>query len=169
MQLAGHPPAFLHTHRRHLKGGKCRTCFQLVCKCLERPTQRELCVHKGTSNSQNSTERGTWIATLGVTCTSHLPLQRLFREIVLWRRLSHPNILPVLGVAPKLFPFCIITEWMENGNIMDFVSKHPDVNRLRLVRQIFLLPPSSNSDGLHEAGRSSQRITLSAFDVRCPR
>ena len=102
-------------------------------------------------------------------CTSHLTLQRLFKEIVLWRRLSHPNILPVFGVAPKLFPFCIITEWMENGNIMDFVSKHPNVNRLRLVRPISLLPPSSNSDSGREAGRGNQRIALFAFDVRCPR
>jgi len=62
--------------------------------------------------------------------------QRLFQEIVIWRRLSHPNVLPVLGVSPKLFPLCIITEWMVDGNIMDFTAKHPEVNRLRLVRPI---------------------------------
>ena len=30
--------------------------------------------------------------------------QRLFSEIVVWRRLSHPNVLPVLGISPQLFP-----------------------------------------------------------------
>ena len=64
------------------------------------------------------------------------PWQRLFQEIVIWRRLSHPNILPMLGVSPKLFPLCVITEWMVDGNIMDFTSKNPEVNRLRLVRPI---------------------------------
>jgi len=63
--------------------------------------------------------------------------QRLFQEIVIWRRLSHPNVLPVLGVSPKLFPLCVVTEWMIDGNIMDFTAKHPEVNRLRLVRPVF--------------------------------
>ncbi|KAF9648264.1 kinase-like protein [Thelephora ganbajun] len=61
--------------------------------------------------------------------------QRLFQEIVIWRRLSHPNVLPVLGVSPKLFPLCIVTEWMVDGNIMDFTSKHPEANRLRLLAE----------------------------------
>ncbi|KAF9648289.1 kinase-like protein [Thelephora ganbajun] len=61
--------------------------------------------------------------------------QRLFQEIVIWRRLSHPNILPVLGVSQKLFPLCVITEWMTDGNIMDFTSERPEVNRLRLLAE----------------------------------
>jgi len=65
--------------------------------------------------------------------------QRLFPEIVIWRRLSHPNVLPVFGVSPQLFPLCIITEWMVDGNILDFTSKHPEVNRLRLVRPTSVL------------------------------
>ena len=59
--------------------------------------------------------------------------QRLFQEIVIWRRLSYPNVLPVLDVSPKLFPLCVITEWMANGNIVEFISKHLEVNHLRLV------------------------------------
>jgi len=72
--------------------------------------------------------------------TSDDPRQRLFQEIVIWRRLSHPNVLPVLGVSPKLFPLCVVTEWMIDGNIMDFTSKHPEVNRLRLVRPLPVFP-----------------------------
>lgn len=59
--------------------------------------------------------------------------QRLFQETTVWRRLSHPNVLPVLGVTPKFFPLRVVTEWMINGNIMDFTHKHPEVNRLYLV------------------------------------
>ena len=77
-------------------------------------------------------------------CTFDHSGQRLFQEIVVWRRLSHTNDLPVLGVSPKLFPLCIITEWMIDGNIMDFTSKHPEVNRLRLVRLTSIFPQSSN-------------------------
>ena len=73
---------------------------------------------------------------LRLTCASDGPLKRLFREIVIWRRLSHPNVLPVLGVSPKLFPLCLVSEWMIDENITDFTSNHPEVNRLRLVRSI---------------------------------
>ena len=59
--------------------------------------------------------------------------QRLFQEIVVWRRLSHPNVLPVLGISPKLFPLCVVTEWMINGNIVDFVFNNPEINCLHLV------------------------------------
>ena len=66
--------------------------------------------------------------------------QRLFQETVVWKRLSHPNVLPVLGVSPKLFPLCVITEWMIDGNILDFASTYPKANRLRLVRHLCHLP-----------------------------
>ncbi|KAF9781279.1 kinase-like domain-containing protein [Thelephora terrestris] len=61
--------------------------------------------------------------------------KRLFQEIVIWRRLSHPNVLPVLGISPKLFPLCIVSEWMVDGNILQFTTQRPEVNRLRLLAE----------------------------------
>jgi len=89
--------------------------------------------------------------------------QRLFQEIVIWRRLSHPNVLPVLGVSPKLFPLCVITEWMVGGNIVEFVSKHPEFNRLRLVRPISVLHTTLKYLNVPEARRSRLRIAAPAF------
>ena len=89
--------------------------------------------------------------------------QRLFPEIVIWGRLSHPNVLPALGVSLKLSS-CVITEWMINGNIMDFTPKHPGVNRLRLVRPISILPSGFDSYGSPQARRNSQRIAVPAFN-----
>ena len=83
---------------------------------------------------------------LCVVCAFDRSRQRLFQEIVTWRRLSHPNVVPVLGVSPNLFPLCIITEWMIDGNIMDFTLKHPEVNRLCLVRPISIFPQSLNPE-----------------------
>ena len=78
---------------------------------------------------------------LCLTRTVDASWQRLFQEIAIWRRLSHPNVLPVLGICPKLFPLCIISDWVINGNILDFTSANPEVNRLRLVRRIFFSSP----------------------------
>ena len=61
--------------------------------------------------------------------------QRLCREIISWKHLSHPNILPLLGVSVSTDPrcFCILTEWMPNGNVMKYARSNPKANRLRLV------------------------------------
>jgi len=77
---------------------------------------------------------------LTCNCVSEKLLLRLFQEVVIWRRLSHPNVLPVLGVSQKPFPLCLITEWMLDGNIVDFTAKYPEVNRPRLVRPVSVSP-----------------------------
>jgi len=34
-----------------------------------------------------------------------------------WKDLSHPNVLPFLGVSETLFQFSIINPWVPNGDI----------------------------------------------------
>ena len=60
--------------------------------------------------------------------------QRFCREGVAWRHLRHPNILPLLGVTVTEHQFALVSEWMENGNINDFIEKDRHVNRVELVR-----------------------------------
>lgn len=59
--------------------------------------------------------------------------QRFYREIVGWKYISHPNVVPFCRVSEALFPFCFITPWMPNGNIVDYVRENQSVNRLQLV------------------------------------
>lgn len=61
-------------------------------------------------------------------------LQRFCREGVAWKHLRHPNILPLLGVTVSGCRFAMVSEWMENGNINEFVGKNQHVNRIVLVR-----------------------------------
>jgi len=60
--------------------------------------------------------------------------QRFYREVIGWKYVSHPNVLPFLGISETLFPFCIITPWLPNGNIVEYIRQHQGVNRLQLVR-----------------------------------
>ena len=62
-------------------------------------------------------------------------IQRFCREAVEWRHLRHPNVLPLLGATldkqePK---FALVSEWMDNGNINQFIQNHGEVNRVQLV------------------------------------
>ena len=55
-----------------------------------------------------------------------------------WKTLRHPNVLPLLGVTMEHFYFAMVSEWMTNGNINEFIEEHRGVNRLELVRSILL-------------------------------
>lgn len=59
--------------------------------------------------------------------------QRFCREAVAWKHLQHPNVLPLLGVTLAGLRFAMVSEWMEDGNINDFIQKNPNVNRTELV------------------------------------
>jgi len=69
-------------------------------------------------------------------------LQRFCREGVAWKHLRHPNILPLIGVTVSNRRFAMVSAWMENGNINEFVGKDQHVNRIELVRDVF----DSNED-----------------------
>jgi len=60
-----------------------------------------------------------------------------YREAERWKRLSHQNVVPVLGVFDIPFQtrisFSVIIPWMKNGNILEYVKKHPEADRLQLV------------------------------------
>jgi serine/threonine protein kinase len=52
---------------------------------------------------------------------------------VRWKTLDHPNVLPLLGVTTSNNQFAMVSEWMVNGNINEYVKEHRDVNRFELV------------------------------------
>lgn len=49
----------------------------------------------------------------------------------MWKRLIHPNIVPLLGVT--IDPFQLISEWMPGGDLPKYIKKNPNVDRLGLV------------------------------------
>jgi hypothetical protein len=42
--------------------------------------------------------------------------------------------------------FAMVSEWMTNGNINEFVKARRDVNRFELVRSCLLLPTAIDTD-----------------------
>jgi hypothetical protein len=53
---------------------------------------------------------------------------------VAWKGLRHPNVLPLLGVTITETRFVMVSEWMVNGNINEFVKANIGADRLELVR-----------------------------------
>ena len=62
----------------------------------------------------------------------------------MWKRLTHPNIIPLLGVtiSPRLQ---LISNWMSGGELREYIKKHPDSDRLVLVGIHFVVFPRTNS------------------------
>jgi len=51
----------------------------------------------------------------------------------MWKRLIHPNILPLLGVT--ITPPQLVSNWMPGGDLQEYkyIKKNADANRLGLV------------------------------------
>lgn len=63
--------------------------------------------------------------------------QRFYYESARWKRISHANLIPVLGVSdvssPGRISFTVITPWVRDGDIVKYLQKHREANRLELV------------------------------------
>ena len=59
--------------------------------------------------------------------------QRFCKEVLAWKALCHQNILPLLGVMMSNNQFAMVSKWMANGNINEFVKTHREANRFKLV------------------------------------
>ena len=64
---------------------------------------------------------------------THVRFQRFCKEVLLWRRLNHENILTFYGASTNQNQFSMVCPWMENGNVLSYTRKNPEANRLRLV------------------------------------
>ena len=78
----------------------------------------------------------------------------------MYKRLAHPNIVPLLGITPS--PLQLISEWMPGGDLTDYIKKSPDVNRVGLVG----VPPLMFDLTLTAA--TSYRVSLKAFTISTP-
>lgn len=51
-------------------------------------------------------------------------IQACIRESLLWKTLTHKNVLPFRGISDDAFEHtpCIVLPWMKNGNILQFMD-----------------------------------------------
>lgn len=55
----------------------------------------------------------------------------------MWKRLSHPSIVPFKGVT--LDPLQIVSEWMPGGDLTGYISLNPRANPIDLVSIVWSL------------------------------
>ncbi|KAJ7279584.1 kinase-like domain-containing protein [Mycena rebaudengoi] len=66
-------------------------------------------------------------------------LKQFGREALIWRQLCHPNLLPFLGLYTLDGRLCLVSPWMENGHLQQFLKKAPsDIDQLSLIMDVAL-------------------------------
>jgi serine/threonine protein kinase len=76
----------------------------------------------------------------------------------MWKRMSHPNILPFIGVSLSR-ELAIVYPWMENGNVLEYLKKTPEANPVKLVGcPDFIVFPKRISSQLEESAIGLQYL-----------
>ncbi|KAF9779314.1 kinase-like domain-containing protein, partial [Thelephora terrestris] len=52
----------------------------------------------------------------------------------MWKRLRHPNIVPLVGVTRT--PLQFVSEWMPNGTVTGYLCENPGANRIALLLDV---------------------------------
>ncbi|ELU42201.1 Pkinase domain-containing protein [Rhizoctonia solani AG-1 IA] len=59
-------------------------------------------------------------------------LKQAARELYVWSKCEHPNVLPLIGMALFEGKFAMVSPWMENGTLTRFISQHPEADRYEM-------------------------------------
>ncbi|KAJ7267303.1 kinase-like domain-containing protein [Mycena rebaudengoi] len=70
------------------------------------------------------------------------------REALIWRQLSHPNLLPFFGLYYWHERLCLVSPWMENGNVLQFLRR---TSASEAERISFILDISFGLEYLHQS------------------
>ncbi|EUC62989.1 tyrosine kinase catalytic domain protein [Rhizoctonia solani AG-3 Rhs1AP] len=77
---------------------------------------------------------------VAVKCVRHQDrykrLKRATRELACWSFPRHSNILPVLGFAVVKGKLAMVSPWMKNRHITDYIENNPSVDRIELCVQL---------------------------------
>ncbi|KAJ7139286.1 kinase-like domain-containing protein [Mycena epipterygia] len=66
-----------------------------------------------------------------------IALKEFGREAVIWRQLSHPNLLPFFGLYYLDTRLCLVSPWMEHGHLLQFLRNAPsNIDRVSVILDV---------------------------------
>ncbi|KAG6807930.1 hypothetical protein H0H92_005968 [Tricholoma furcatifolium] len=77
--------------------------------------------------------RGKYLCLKMIRMTEYDHLTKVFaREVTVWAQLSHPNVLPFLGLVKYREQLCFVSCWATNGNLEEYLRNNVGANRMLL-------------------------------------
>ncbi|KAF8598349.1 kinase-like protein, partial [Ceratobasidium sp. AG-I] len=58
------------------------------------------------------------------------------RELYMWSKAKHENVHELMGIVMFQGRLGMISPWMENGNLQEYILKNPDVDRYKLCSDV---------------------------------
>ncbi|KAF9221806.1 kinase-like protein [Gyrodon lividus] len=62
----------------------------------------------------------------------------LEQEIEIWSKLRHDHVVPFYGASTLSSPPYIVSRYMKNGNLVQYLSRRPNADRIKLLHEISL-------------------------------
>ncbi|KAF9645557.1 kinase-like protein [Thelephora ganbajun] len=56
-----------------------------------------------------------------------------YKEVTVWKRLNHPNVVPILGAEPDFSDLCTVSPWMPEGNLLQYLKNYPGADRMSIM------------------------------------
>ncbi|QRW19842.1 kinase domain protein [Rhizoctonia solani] len=63
-------------------------------------------------------------------------LMNTARELYIWSKCNHPNILPLLGYSHFRDRLVIVTPWMLEGCLVDYIQGNPSLDRMQACKEV---------------------------------
>jgi serine/threonine protein kinase len=83
------------------------------------------------------------VSTLFFILTNNSILFSKLREVLIWKKLNHPNILPFLGLTKfQSDEWAIVTPLQQNGDLLGFINtKRPQSAMLVRIFSLVMMAP----------------------------
>ncbi|KAF7984065.1 hypothetical protein HWV62_17613 [Athelia sp. TMB] len=62
--------------------------------------------------------------------------EKFEKEVDIWRRLTHPNVVRLYGVAYFGSRAYMVSHWMAHGSAITYVKSHPNADKLRILNEV---------------------------------
>ncbi|KAG9017647.1 hypothetical protein FRB90_000384 [Tulasnella sp. 427] len=92
--------------------------------------------------------------------------RHLEKEAAIWKDLVHPNVLPFVGIYEKDDAVYMVSPFLENGTVPQYISTNPAADRARFIRDL-----AKGLNYLHQSGivhgdiKGSNLLVSSTFPV----
>ena len=98
-------------------------------------------------------------------------LQLFCKEVLVAKHVENENVLAIVGVQmTDDLKLCIVSEWMEHGNMLTYLRSNKVADRMELVslRPIHYTPLLTRSRAVAWCGERSRILTLDRSSSRGP-
>ncbi|CAE6493239.1 unnamed protein product [Rhizoctonia solani] len=93
-------------------------------------------IWKGQLHSGTKVAIKAW-RTNAIDGRSYKTIKRAARELFCWSRMNHPNVHQLMGVIMFKDQYLgMVSEWMDNGNLHEYLRKHPSADCYQLCTDL---------------------------------